>query len=387
MLRVFSEEQQLFRSAYRQFLAQEIAPHMKQWRDNGIASRESYLKAGAQGFLMIWPDEKYGGLGDGDFRYEQIIIEEVVRQQCTDWFATLHSRLVGPYIDKFGTDEQKLRWLPGCVSGEKILAIAMTEPDAGSDLSGMRTSIKKDGDHYRLNGSKTYISNGILADYVVVAAKVEGSDHSHAMSLMIVERGMDGFERGRNLEKMGLKGQDTAELFFNNVHIPSENILGEPGKGFYYLVDGLAEERLINAVGTIANARKAFDLTRQFVMERKAFGKTIADFQNTQFKMAEMDTEIEVIQTYLDYCVSEHNEGRLTANMAAKLKLQGAEIEWKMLDLGVQLHGGAGYMQEYEISRMFTDSRISRIYAGSSEIMKLIIGRDIFSDAYTSILD
>ena len=386
-MRTFTEEQGMFREAYRKFLEQDIAPNMQRWRDNGIVDREAFTKAGAQGFLMVWPDEQYGGLGDMDFRYEQIIIEETVRQQCGEWFNTLHSRLVGPYLYKYADEEQRARFLPGCVSGEKILAVAMTESDAGSDLSGMRTVVKDQGDHFLLNGSKTYISNGILADYVVVAAKLDGAESAHSMVLMVVERGMEGFERGRNLEKMGLKAQDTAELFFNNVKVPKENILGEPGKGFFYLMEGLAEERLINAVGTIASARAAFNVTRDFVMERKAFGKRVADFQNTQFQMADMDAEIEVAQVYLDHCVEMHNQGKLTANMGAKLKLIGAETEWKMMDLGVQLHGGAGYMQEYPICRMFTDARISRIYAGTSEIMKLILGRDIFSDSYTSILD
>ena len=386
-MRNFTEEQTMFREAYRKFLEQDIAPNMEQWREDGIVDRTAFTKAGEQGFLMVWPDEKYGGLGDDDFRYEQIIIEETVRQQCGEWFNSLHSRLVGPYLYKYANEEQRERFLPPCVSGEKILAIAMTEPDAGSDLSGMRTTVKDGGDHFVLNGSKTYISNGILADLVVVAAKLEGAESSHAMVLMVVERGMEGFERGRNLDKMGLKAQDTAELFFNNVKVPKENVLGEPGKGFFYLMEGLAEERLLNAVGTIASARKAFNVTREFVMERKAFGQKVADFQNTQFQMAEMDAEIEIAQVYLDHCVAMHNEGKLTANMGAKLKLIGAETEWKMMDLGVQLHGGAGYMQEYDICRMFTDARISRIYAGTSEIMKYILGRDIFSDAYTSILD
>ncbi len=386
-MRNFTEEQDMFREAYRKFIETEIAPHMPKWREDGIVDRSAFKKAGEQGFLMVWPEEKYGGLGDNDFRYEQIIIEETVRQQVGEWFNTLHSRLVGPYLYKYANEEQRERFLPPCVSGEKILAVAMTEPDAGSDLSGMRSTVRDAGDHFVLNGSKTYISNGILADLVVVAAKLEGSDNPHAMVLMVVERGMEGFERGRNLDKMGLKAQDTAELFFNDVKVPKENVLGEPGKGFFYLMEGLAEERLLNAVGTIASARKAFDVTREFVMNRKAFGKKVSDFQNTQFKMAEMDTEIEVAQVYLDHCVAMHNEGKLTANMGAKLKLHGAELEWKMMDLGVQLHGGAGYMQEYEICRMFTDARISRIYAGTSEIMKLIIGREIFSDDYTSLMD
>jgi acyl-CoA dehydrogenase len=263
----------------------------------------------------------------------------------------------------------------------------MTEPDAGSDLAGMRSSLRDEGDHLILNGSKTYISNGINADLVVVAARQEGMDHSHALTLVMVERGMEGFERGRNLEKMGLKAQDTAELFFNNVKIPKENILGEKGKGFYYLMHGLAEERLLGATGYIAEARNAFNVTREFCLERKLFGKKLSDMQNTQFQMAQMDTEIDMVQTYVDYCVAIHNQGKLTAIEGAKAKLQSSEVQGRMVDLGVQLHGGAGYMQEYDICRMYLDARISRIYAGSSEVMKLIIGRELFSDNYTSILD
>lgn len=387
MSRNFTEEQVMFREAYRKFLEAEIQPNMEQWREDNIVDRSAFKKAGDQGFLMIWPDEKYGGMGDTDFRYEQVIIEETARAGVGEFFATLHSRLVGPYINNLGTEEQKMRFLPDCVSGEKILAVAMTESDAGSDLSGMRSTIKPSGDNFVLNGSKTYISNGINADLVIVAAKSDPENNPHAMSLFVVERGMEGFERGRNLDKMGLKAQDTAELFFNNVTIPKENILGEPGKGFFYLMEGLAEERLIGMVGATANARKAFNITRDYVMERKVFGKPLSNMQNTQFKMAEMDTEIDIMQAYCDFCVAEHNEGRLTVNMAAKGKLQSTEIEWRMLDLGVQLHGGAGYMKEYPICTMFTDARISRILAGSSEIMKYIIGRDIFSKTYTSILD
>ena len=377
----------MFREAYRRFLETEVAPRMPEFRKAGIVDREIFRKAGDQGFLMIWPDEKYGGLGDRDFRFEQIVIEETQRARCAEWYNSLHSRLVGPYIDRYGTDEQKMRFLPGCVSGEKILAIAMTEPDAGSDLAGMRSSAKDRGDHFLLNGAKTYISNGINADCVIVAARLDGAASTHALVLLMVERGMEGFERGANLEKMGLKAQDTAELFFNNVKVPRENVLGEPGQGFKYLMSSLAEERLIGAVANIAQARKAFDVTRQFCLERKVFGAPLAEQQNTQFKMAEMDAEIEMAQVYVDHCVATHNLGRLTSNMAAKAKLLTAEIEWKMVDLGVQLHGGAGYMMEYEIANIFTDARVDRIYAGTSEIMKLIIGRDLFSESYKSILD
>lgn len=386
-MRTFTEEQNMFRDAYRKFLEAEIVPNMEKWQEQGIVDREAFKKAGDQGFLMIWPDERYGGLGDSDFRFEQIIMEETHRVGCASWLNTLHSRLVGSYFEHIGNDEQKQRFLPGCIKGEKILAIAMTEPDAGSDLAGMRTTLREDEDHFILNGSKTYISNGINADYVVVAGKSDPENNPHAMTLCVVERGMEGFERGRNLDKMGMKAQDTAELFFNNVIIPKENVLGEVGRGFFYLMQGLAEERLIAAVGSIASARRAFNLTREFVMERKVFGKPLSYMQNTQFKMAEMDAEIEILEVFIDHLVAEHNEGRLTANMAAKAKLQSTEIEWKMLDLGVQLHGGAGYMKEYPICNMFTDARINRILAGSSEIMKLIISRDIFSESYSSNLD
>lgn len=386
-MRQFTEEQTLFRDAYRKFLETEVQPHIPRFREQGIVDRNIFKKAGEQGFLMIWPDEKYGGIGDTDFRYEQIIIEETARAGCGEWFNTLHSRLVGPYFQRFGSEEQRERFLPGCVSGEKILAVAMTEPDAGSDLSALRSTAEDKGDYFLLNGSKTYISNGINADYVIVAAKTDPDNNPYAVALLVVERGMEGFERGRNLDKMGMHAQDTAELFFDNVKVPKENCLGDPAQGFIYLMQGLAEERLIAATGSACMARQAFNLTRDFVMERKVFGKPLSKMQNTEFKMAEMDAEIDVLQVYVDHCISLHNQGQLTANMAAKAKLQASEIEWRMLDLGVQLHGGAGYMMEYPISYMFVSSRINRILAGSSEIMKYIIGRDVFSDNYSSLLD
>ncbi len=378
----FTQEQSIFREAYRKFLETELAPNMERYRQQGIVDRECFRKAGAQGFLMVWPDERYGGMGDKDFRYEQIIIEEGIRVGVGGFYATLHSRLVGPYLDKLGTQAQKDRFLPKCVSGETILAIAMTEPGAGSDLAGMRTHVRDEGDHYVLNGSKTYISNGINADLVIVAAKVDPENKPHAMVLLIVERDMEGFERGRNLEKMGQPAQDTAEMFFSDVKIPKENVLGEAGKGFYYLMDGLAEERLIASVGCVTSARKAFEITREFVMERKIFGGLLSEQQNTQFKMAEMDAEIEMAEVFVDHCIELHNQGLLNTNKAAKAKLMTNEIEWKMVDLGVQLHGGAGYMKEYAITNMFTDVRVNRILAGSTEVMKYIIGRDIFSQKY-----
>jgi acyl-CoA dehydrogenase len=380
--RNFTEEQNMFRDAYRKFVSAEIVPHMEAWREAGIVDRSAFRKAGEQGFLMIWPDEKYGGMGDPDFRYEQVIMEELAYARAGDWYATLHSRLVGPYFTRFGSEEQCERFLPGCVAGETILAIAMTEPDAGSDLAGMRSTAVEKDDHWVLNGAKTYISNGINADVVIVAAKTDPDNNPHAMTLFIVERGMQGFERGRNLNKMGLKAQDTAELFFNDVKVPKDNVLGEPGKGFIYLMEGLAEERLIGAAGYLASAQLSWDLTAEFVKERKAFGKPLAAFQNTQFKLAEMRTQLDIIQSYVDQCVAAFNAGQLTAIDAAKAKLVTSEIQVAAADLGVQLHGGAGYMDEYPISRQYTDARISPIYAGTSEVMKIIISRDCLSDEY-----
>jgi long-chain-acyl-CoA dehydrogenase len=380
--RDFTEEQHMFRDAYRKFLASEIVPHMERWREAGIVDREAFLKAGEQGFLMIWPDEKYGGMGDNDFRFEQIIIEETAYARAGDWYNSLHSRLVGPYLTRFGNEEQCMRLLPKCISGESILAIAMTEPDAGSDLAGMRTTAVEQDDHWLLSGSKTFISNGINADVVIVAAKTDPDNNPHHMTLFVVERGMEGFERGRNLKKMGLKAQDTSELFFNNVKVPKANVLGEPGKGFVYLMQGLAEERLIGAVGYLSAAQVSWDLTRDFVKERKAFGKPVANFQNTQFKMSEMRAQLDIMQAYVDQCVRSFAAGSLTAVDAAKAKLVTSEIQVAMADLGVQLHGGAGFMDEYPISRQYTDAKISTIYAGTSEIMKLIIGRDCLGDDY-----
>ena len=380
--RDFTEEQIMFRAAYRRFLAAEIVPHMERWREQRIVDREAFLKAGAEGYLMVWPDEKYGGMGDNDFRFEQVILEETAYARVGDWYNSLHSRLVGPYLTRFGNEEQCMRFLPRCVKGETILAIAMTEADAGSDLAGMRTHAEDGGDHWLLNGAKTYISNGINSDLVIVAAKTDPQNNPHHMTLFLVERGMQGFERGRNLMKMGQKAQDTAELFFNNVKVPKANVLGLPGEGFKYLMKGLAEERLIGACGALASAQLSFDLAAAYAHERKVFGKTLDAFQNTQFKLAEMRTELDVAQCYVDQCVRAINVGALTAVDAAKAKLVASELQVRSADLGVQLHGGAGYMDEYPISRQYTDARVATIYAGSSEVMKIIISRDCLSDKY-----
>lgn len=370
------QDLELFRDSARQFFQKEIGPQSEKWRGAGIVDREAFLRAGEMGYLCMWADEAYGGLGIKDFRYEQILIEENARYGDSGYFITLHSRLVAPYFQHFGNDEQKARFLPAFISGEKILGIAMTEPDAGTDLAGMKTRAEDRGDHWLLNGSKTYISNGINGDVFIVAARTN-PEQSHAMSLFIVERGMEGFERGRNLKKMGMKSQDTAELFFRDLKLPKENLLGQPHAGFYHLMQGLAEERLIAAVGNLAGARRAFEVTRDFVRERKAFGKPISKFQNTRFKMAEIDAEMDVLQVYVDRLVDVHNNGKLNPVDAARAKLLTSELSGRMVDLGVQLHGGAGYMEEYEICRMYQDERIHRILAGTSEIMKELIAREV----------
>ena len=369
----------MFRDSVRNFMRNEIQPNSDRWHEQGIVDREAFLWAGDMGLLLMWADEKYGGAGVTDFRYEQILIEENAWYGDAGFFMTLHSRLVAPYIGELGTEEQKARWLPKCISGEHVLAVAMSEPGAGSDVAGVRTRAEDKGDHYLLNGSKTYISNGINADLVIVAAKTD-PDSSHGLSLFVVERGMEGFERGRNLKKMGLKSQDTAELFFNNVKVPKENLLGEFNRGFYHLMHFLAEERLLGAVGYLAAADAALALTLDYVNERKAFGQRIADFQNTRFKLADMRTEIDVAQAFVDQCVLEHNEGDLSADTAAKAKLFCSELEGRVMDECVQLHGGAGYMDEYPICRMYLNARVSRIYAGSSEIMREIIARSMGLD-------
>jgi len=376
---IFEEEHEMFRDSVRSFMQNEIGPNAERWQAQGVVDREAFSKAGEQGMLLMWADEQYGGAGVDDFRYEQILMEENARYGDNGFFFWLHSRLVAPYIGALGTDEQKARWLPKCVSGEHVLAIAMTEPGAGSDVAGLRTKAEDKGDHFLLNGSKTYISNGILADLVIVAARTD-QDKKHGLSLFVVERGMEGFERGRNLDKMGLKSQDTAELFFNNVKVPKENLLGELHRGFYSLMHFLAEERLLGAVGFLANAEAAFEETMAFVKERKAFGATVADFQNTRFKLADMRTELDVAQAYVDQCVMRHNVGKLSAEDAAKAKLFTSELEARVTDECVQLHGGAGYMNEYSVCRRFSDARVSRIYAGTSEIMREIIARGIGLD-------
>ena len=376
---IFEEEHDIFRDSVVKFLQAELAPKLDEWLQAGIIDRELFRKAGEQGYCLMWADEAYGGLGVEDFRFEQILIEENALHGDAGFGLSLHSRLCAPYIGQLGSEEQKARLLPGCITGETILGIAMTEPGAGSDVAGIRTHAVEQDDHWVLNGSKTYISNGINGDVFIVAARTV-PDHPHGVGLFLVERGMDGFTRGRNLQKLGLKAQDTAELFFDNVRVPKANVLGDPRKGFYYLMQFLAEERLIVACGCVAAAEAALKITLDYVKERRAFGRAIAEFQNTRFKMAEMRTRIDAAQAFVDRCVMDHNEGKLTAEVAAEAKLFTSELEGWVTDECLQLHGGAGYMDEYPISRLYANARVSRIYAGSSEIMKEIVARSMGLD-------
>ena len=376
---IFEPEHEQFRDSVRRFMQAEVGPHVDRWRKEGMVDRETFLKAGEQGLLCVFAEEKYGGAEIKDVRFDQIIIEENMRHGDIGFYIHLHSDLVAPYIHKLGNEEQKDRFMPGIVAGETILAVAMTEPGTGSDLAGMKTRAVDKGDHWLLNGTKTYISNGILGDLIVVAARTD-PDRPHGISLFLVERGMEGFERGRKLEKMGLKSQDTAELFFNDVKIPTTNLLGEAGQGFKYLAQMLAQERLIAAICFLGTAQTAFDLTLEYVKERRAFGKPIGAFQNTRFKMAQMRAELDMAQTYVDQCVLLLNDDALSAEDASAAKLLTSELEGRVMDQCVQFHGGAGYMEEYRISRMYTDARISRIFAGTSEIMLEIIGRGLGLD-------
>ena len=367
---LFTDDHSIFRDSFRKFCQEEVLPHQERWIEQGIVDREIWQKAGANGFLAPFVEEQYGGLGLEDFRYAQIMIEELSRIGESGFALSLHNDVIAPYLHTYGTEEQKARYLPGVVSGETILAIAMTEPGTGSDLQAIRTQLEDQGEHYILNGQKTFISNGILADLVIVAAKAP-----EGITLVLVERGMEGFSRGRNLKKMGMKSQDTAELFFENVVVPKGNVLGKPGMGFMYMMQKLAQERLVCAIGAISGAWFAFEETLKYVKERTAFGKPIGKFQNTRFMMAEMKTEITIGQHFVDNLVQQHLAGEVTPEEACMAKYWTTDLLNKVVDDGVQLHGGYGYMQEYPICRAYTDARITRIFAGTNEIMKEVIGR------------
>ncbi|HEX4189579.1 MAG TPA: acyl-CoA dehydrogenase family protein [Marmoricola sp.] len=374
---IFTAEHEDFRQTVRTFFDKEVVPHHDQWEKDGIVPRELWRKAGETGLLCFDVPEEYGGAGIDDFRFNVIVSEEQTRAGANGPGFSVHSDIIVPYLSAIANDEQKARWLPGCVSGEIITAIAMTEPGAGSDLQGVRTSAIDKGDHYILNGSKTFISNGINADLVIVVAKTSPEAGHLGFSLLVVEAGMEGFERGRNLEKIGLHAQDTAELSFSDVVVPKTNLLGEEGQGFIYLMQNLPQERMIIAAQAAAACQHVVDLTLDYAKTREAFGKPIGKFQNTRFKIAEMATEARVTQTFVDDCLRKHLDGKLDTTDASMAKWWATETQNKLVNQGVQLHGGYGYMLEYPIARAYLDSRISTIYGGTTEIQKEIIGRSL----------
>ncbi|BBG01762.1 MULTISPECIES: acyl-CoA dehydrogenase family protein [Pseudonocardia] len=377
---LYESDHEDFREAFRSFIEKEIVPHEPQWERDGIVPRELFTTAGANGFLGIDVPETYGGGGVPDFRFNAVIAEELMRSgaAAAGLGLTLHNDIVLPYLLAYCSEEQKQRWLPGVVDGSLILAIAMTEPGIGSDLASMSTTAIRDGDHYVVNGAKTFITNGINADLVIVAVKTDPSQKHKGMSLLVVERGMAGFERGRNLDKLGQHAQDTAELSFTDVRVPVANLLGpEEGQGFTQLVSNLPQERLSIGIAAVAAARTALGHTLDYVKERKAFGSPIGSFQNSKFVLAELDTEIDIAEHYVDDCVRALNAGELTAVDASKAKYWCTELQGRVVDRCLQLHGGYGYMTEYPIAKAYADARITRIYGGTTEIMKEVIGRGL----------
>jgi alkylation response protein AidB-like acyl-CoA dehydrogenase len=365
----------MFRDSFRAFIAAEIAPYHEQWEQNRCTPREVWQKAGGLGFLACDVDEQYGGAGEKDFRYNAIVTEELAYAGAHGPCFSLHTDMVVPYLTKFGNEAQKRRWLPGMVMGELIGAVAMTEPDAGSDLAGMKSTARQDGDSYLLNGQKTFISNGTISDLVVVAAKTDPAAGNRGISLFIVERGMPGFERGRTLEKIGRHAQDTAEIFFSDVRVPRFNLLGEENQGFKYLMSGLVRERLTIAIGAIGVSERALDLALSYCQERPAFGQRIGSFQNSRFRLAEMKTEIHIGRTFIDQCILQYNDNALTPEIAAMAKWWCTDLETRVVDQCLQLFGGYGYMLEYPIAKLYLDARAETIYGGTNEIMKEVIGR------------
>jgi alkylation response protein AidB-like acyl-CoA dehydrogenase len=371
----FSEDHDLFRDQVRRFLERELVPHLDRWEGEGIIDRGFWNKAGEAGLLCPTVPEEYGGPGL-DFGFNAVIDEELAYVGSTAGI-TLHSDIVADYIVAYGSEEQKRHWLPRMVSGETATAIAMTEPGAGSDLQGIRTTAKRDGNHYVLNGSKTYITNGQHADLVIVVAKTDATLGAKGVSLILVEADREGYARGRNLDKIGFHSQDTSELFFEDVRVPITNCLGAEGMGFAYLMNQLPQERLSIACAAQAAAQRAFDEAVKFTKDRKAFGKTVFEFQNTKFTLADLATKLQVGWAHLDWALKRHLAGELTAAEASAAKLWHTELQWEACDVSLQLHGGAGYMNEYLIARLWRDARVTRIFGGTNEIMKEVVSRAI----------
>lgn len=376
---IFDEDHEAFRQTCRTFVTRELVPHLQEWEEAGVVSKDAWRKAGAQGLLGTAIEERFGGGGVDDFRFNVVLDEELIAAGMTGFGAPVHNDINVPYLTKLATEEQKQRWLPRFCTGETVTAIAMTEPEAGSDLQGIRTTAVRDGDEYVINGQKTFISNGINADLVIVVARTDPDPSSghEGISLLVVESDAPGFERGRNLEKIGQKSQDTAELFFNDVRVPARNLLGEEGQGFVYLMQNLPQERLSIAVASAAGAAKALELTKEYCKERTAFGRPIGKFQNTRFELAEIATEVEIGQVFVDRCITEHVRGELSIEHAAMAKWWLTEMNKRVVDRCLQLHGGYGYMLEYPIAKAFLDTRVQTIYGGTTEIMKEIVGRQL----------
>jgi len=375
-LPAYTEEHELFRSTVRKFIAAEVAPHHARWEEQGVVDRSVWQKAAEYGLLLTNIPTEYGG-GGADFLTSAIMVEEMARGIYSGPGFRLHSDIVAPYILHHGSEEQKQKWLPRMARAETITAIAMTEPGAGSDLQGIRTTAVRDGDHYIINGQKTFITNGQLADLIIVACKTDAAAGAKGISLILVEASTPGFSRGRNLEKVGMKAQDTSELFFQDVRVPVSNVLGQEGRGFALLMTELPQERLLVGITAVGVMEAAYEMTLNYTRERKAFGKPLADFQNSRFRLAEVKTEVHVARTFLNDCVARHMRGELDVPTAAMCKWWLSELENRVVDTCVQLHGGYGYMWEYPIARAFADARVHRIYAGSNEIMREIIGRSL----------
>lgn len=374
---LFEPEHELFRESFRAFLDRHVAPHHEEWEKAKIVDRGIWLEAGKQGFLGMAVPEEYGGGGNDDFRYNTIITEEVTAGRYSGLGFGLHNDVCAPYLLELCNEEQKQRWLPGFCTGELITAIAMTEPGTGSDLQGIKTKAVKHGDHYVLNGSKTFITNGIHSDLVIVVAQTDPEKGAQGFSLLMVERGMEGFERGRHLDKVGLDAQDTAELSFTDVHVPVENLLGQEGMGFIYLMQNLPQERISIAIMAAAAMEAVLEQTIQYTKERKAFGKSIGSFQNSRFVLAELATEATVVRMMVDEFIRLHLDRQLTVEQAAMAKWYCTEKQVHLIDRCLQLHGGYGYMREYPVARAYLDARVQTIYGGTTEIMKEIIGRSL----------
>ena len=374
---IFQEEHEQLRATARQFLEKECAPYAEKWDSERIVDREAYVAAGKYGLIGFNLPEKFGGGGVDDFRFNAVVVEEFTKYGLPSPGLSLQNDIVGPYFANLATEEQQERWLPGYITGELIGAVAMTEPGAGSDLAGIKTTAVRDGDDWILNGSKTFISAGINSDLVVVVARTDPDAGHKGFSLLVVERGMEGFTRGRKLDKMGQHFADTAELNFENVRVPNANLLGKEGRGFYHLMTNLPSERLSIAIAGVAGARATFNDTLAYVKDRKAFGQPIGSFQHNKFVMAEMDTELEIAESYIDRCLQAIVDGELTAVEASKAKWWCTELGKRVVDHCVQLHGGYGYMNEYKVARDYVDVRIQTIYGGTTEIMKEIIGKDL----------